>query len=216
MRLAVLLLAAPAIAFASHPLITEDTGVLGKGVSQLELHGERIRDNGARDTESALTLSHGITEKADFQVEVPLSNGSDALLSLKWRFLERDRLSFVFKPDLYEKGSWGASLVAAYEVGRVELLAHAGYLRNRASGERSALRHASVAARFGVAEKARLVLDVSRDTNPDPAQRASVRERVLGIELAPSDSVDLGLGVKEGLGEPADDRALLAGVKVRW
>ena len=215
MKPAVLLLGVPAIAFASHPLITEDTGVLGKGVSQLELHGERIRDNGARDTESALTLSHSIADKADFQVEVPLSDG-DALLSLKWRFLERGGFSFVFKPDLYEKGNLGASLVAAYEAGRVELLAHAGYLRNHASGERSALRHASVAARFGVAEKAKLVLDVSRDTNPDPASRASVRERVLGVELAPSESVDLGLGIKEGLGEPADDRALLAGIKIRW
>ena len=32
---------------ASHPLITEDTGVLGAGAWQLELHGEAIRDERA-------------------------------------------------------------------------------------------------------------------------------------------------------------------------
>jgi hypothetical protein len=39
---------------------------------------------------------------------------------------------------------------------------------------------------------------------------------VLGLLYAPSEEVDLGLGVKWGLSDAADDRALLAGVKLRF
>jgi hypothetical protein len=212
---AVLLLGVPAIAFASHPLITEDTGVLGKGVSQLELHGERIREQGEGDDDWLLTLSHGITDKTDFQVELPLNEG-DALLSLKWRFLERDGLSFAFKPDVYEGGNWGANLVASYQAGRLELLAHAGYVRNGNAGERKSLRHTSAAILFSATEQLRLVLGLARDTEPDPAVRASVREWVLGAIYALSKDVDLGLGWMNGLSDPADDRSLRAGIKIRW
>lgn len=214
-RLLLLLVLYPGWAAASHPLLTEDTGVLGKGGSQIELHGERIRDQGARDTESFLTLSHGIAGAADFQVELPLNQG-DALLSLKWRMLEGKGLSLALKPDLYEGGSWAVNLAAGYALGRLELLGHAAYLRNRLPGERQSLRHASLAALLAATDKLKLVLDVSRDTDPDPAGRASVRERVLGATYALSDDIDIGLGVKSGLSDPADDRSLRAGIKIRW
>jgi hypothetical protein len=214
-RLLLFLALYPGWAAASHPLLTEDTGVLGKGGSQIELHGERIRDQGARDTESFLTLSHGVAGAADFQVELPLNQG-DALLSLKWRMLEGKGLSLALKPDLYEGGSWAVNLAAGYALGRLEILGHAAYLHNRLPGERESLRHASLAALLAATDKLKLVLDVSRDTDPDPAGRASVRERVLGATYALSDDIDIGLGVKSGLSDPADDRSLRAGIKIRW
>lgn len=201
---------------ADHPLITEDTGILGKGRSQLELHGERSRDNGSRASESAAVLSHGVTPRTDFQVEVPLSGG-DASVALKWRFFERESLSLVLKPDIDERGRWGANFVAGYTLGRVELLGHVGYLRNRDSpGERRSLRHASVAALYEATENLKLVLDVARDTNPEPSSHASIRELVVGMMYALSQDADLGLGLKKGLSDAADDRALLAGLKYRW
>lgn len=218
-RLLALVLAFPALAWASHPLITEDTGVLGAGRWQLEAHGERVRGTGER--ELALALAYGVADAADLQLEQPWArNGrterGDAVLSLKWRFLERDALSMVLKPELDEQGRWGASLVAGYSFSRIEFLGHAGYLRNRASpGERESLRHASIAALYGATEQLRLALDLSRDTNPDPASRTSVRDAVLGLIYAPHDDVDIGLGLKRTLSDPRS-RALLAGIKYRW
>lgn len=220
---ATLVLSAPAAALASHPLLTEDTGVLGRGVWQLELHGERAREAGAYSSEFSPVLSFGITDQADLQLEQPYARAAgeterqDAVLSLKWRFWEREALSMVLKPDLYEGGSWRLNFVAGYRLAAVELLAHAGYLRNRGEPqERRAQRHASLAALYSASEKLRLALDLARDTNPDPASRQSVREAVLGLLYAPSESVDLGLGLKRGLSDAADDRALLAGIKIRW
>jgi hypothetical protein len=60
---------------ASHPLITEDTGVLGKGTWEVELHGERARDreNGIsrRRSDVSAKLGYGLTETADLEAELP-------------------------------------------------------------------------------------------------------------------------------------------------
>jgi hypothetical protein len=242
-RLLALLLTLPAAGWASHPLITEDTGVLGSGVWQLELHGEQARDseNGvtSRALDASAVLSYGVSAQADLQVELPylreeagtqtVKGRGDATVSLKWRFFEREGLSLVLKPDLLlptgrdelglgaGRSRWALNAVAGYAFGRMELLAHAAYLDNRNTlGERESLRHASIAALFSATDKLKLALDLGRDTNPDPASGSSLREMVLGLLYAPSEEVDLGLGVKWGLSDAADDRALLAGVKLRF
>ena len=193
--------------------------MLGAGRWQLEAHGERLRGTGGREV--ALALAHGIAPNADLQLEQPWQrNGStkrgDAVLSVKWRFLERAALSMVLKPELDEEGRWAASLVAGVKLSALEMLAHAGYRDNRDKpGERTSLRHTSVAALLEATDKLKLALDLSRDTGPAPASRASVREAVLGLIYAPTDGIDIGLGEKRTLSEPRE-RALLAGVKVRW
>jgi hypothetical protein len=184
-------------------------------------------------------LSYGVSAQADLQVELPylreeagtqtVKGRGDATVSLKWRFFEREGLSLVLKPDLLlptgrdelglgaGRSRWALNAVAGYAFGRMELLAHAAYLDNRNTlGERESLRHASIAALFSATDKLKLALDLGRDTNPDPASGSSLREMVLGLLYAPSEEVDLGLGVKWGLSDAADDRALLAGVKLRF
>ena len=193
--------------------------MLGAGRWQLEAHGERVRGSGER--ELALAIAYGWAATADLQLEQPWArNGrterGDAVLSLKWRFLERDALGMVLKPELDEQGRWGASLVAGYSFSRIEFLGHAGYLRNRESpGERGSLRHASIAALYEATGQLKLALDLSRDTDPDPASRSSVREAVLGLIYAPGEDIDIGLGLKKTLSDPGE-RALLAGIKYRW
>lgn len=187
--------------------------MLGEGRWQIELHGERARDAGTYATATAAVVSYGLAEAADLQLERPYAHRGDtrrgdAVLSLKWRFYERDGLSMVLKPDLEEGRRWGVNFVAGYALGRVELLAHAGYVKS--------LRHASVAAVVAATEKLKLALDLGRDTNPDRASRGALREAVFGLMYAPSGDVDVGFGLKKGLSHPADDRALLAGVKLRF
>lgn len=217
--------------------------MLGSGVRQMELHGERSHDREqgvtTRGIDASAVLSYGVTRQADLQLEVPYlreeSEGAvvrgrgDASVSLKWRFFERDGMSFVVKPDLHlptgrdERGlgagraRWGANFVAGYARGALEFLAHAGYIGNRNTlGERRSLRHASIAGLYAATQKLKLVLDVGRDTNPDPESRTALRDAVLGLIYAPREDIDIGLGVKKGLSDPAADGALLAGVKLRF
>jgi len=240
---AALVVCVAATAHANHPLISEDTGVLGKGGWQLELHGEKTRDREAgvttRTTETSATLGHGIAENADLQLELPYlrqvtdgnvaSGRGDAAVSLKWRFHEDNDFSMVFKPDLIlptgrdEIGlgagrlRWAANLIAAYKVGRFELLGHVGYTNNRNRvGERTSLSHLSAAVLWAATEKLKLVLDLGRDRNPDPTSRTPWRELIYGLTYAASEDIDLGIGLKKGLNDPADDRALRAGLKFRW
>jgi hypothetical protein len=239
------LVAAPAQ--ANHPLITEDTGVLGKGHWQLELHGERFRDRSAgvtsRGVVPSAVLGYGITDAADLQVELPHARVSrddgtgretakgwqDLSLDLKWRVYERGGLGLVLKPGITlptgrdERGlgagrvTWGAALVLGYELAPLEFLAHAGWRRNRNTlGERASLVHLSGAVLVRVGEKLKLVLDLSRDTNPDPDSRTSIREVAVGATYAATPDLDFGFGFRKGLSGPASDRALLAGVKLRW
>lgn len=180
---------------ASHPLITEDTGVLGAGAWQLELHGEAIRDG--RD-HAAAVLAYGVAASADLQLEAP--RDGDATLALKWRFHEAGPVSLVLKPDVTDSG-WGASFVAGYELGAVELLGHLGYAR--AHGESS--RHASAAIVFNALANLKLALDLAHDTNPERDTH------VLGLVYVLARDIDLGFGRKGG-----DERAWLFGAKLRW
>ena len=221
MKLAALCLAAllaAGAARAGHPLLTEDTGVLGKDARQLEVHGARVEDEGSHTTEGATALSYGITQKTDLQVELPYvrhEGTGDPSLALKWRFYDEGPLSMIVKPVLSE-AFWGSALAASYAPGDFELIGHVGYLRNRIDGERESLWHASIALLWSVGASTKVVLDLGRDTNPDPSSGASIRERVIGVAYALTADVDLGLGIKKGLSDPAEDRAWLLGAKFRW
>jgi len=111
------------LAFAAHPLITDDTGTQGKGKFQLEVNGEFNYD---KETEEGVTtketggevaaiLSYGIVDNLDIVLGVPYQwfkvkedgdvtdkeDGiSDMSLELKWGFYEKDGLSFALKPGI--------------------------------------------------------------------------------------------------------------------
>jgi hypothetical protein len=229
-------------AWASHPLLTEDTDVLDPGQWELELHGERARDRESgvttHATEIVAKAARGMAKGVQLEMELPylrektdgeVAEGrGDALVSLKWRFYQKDRLSLAFKPDLIlpigddEHGlgagrtGWAANLTAGYQLGRVELLAHLGYTRNRNRiAEREDLRHVSAALRWAATEKLKLIADLARETVREPG-RTAARELVYGATYALANNIDLGIGVKEGLNDAADDQAVRVGVKLRF
>lgn len=111
------------LAFAAHPLITDDTGTQGKGKFLVEVNSElgfdKEKEEGVTTKEKngqvATTLSYGITENLDIVLGVPYQwfklkedgetvskeNGfPDVSLELKWRFYERKGLSFALKPGI--------------------------------------------------------------------------------------------------------------------
>jgi len=103
------------LAFAAHPLITDDTGTQGSGKLQLEVNGEYANDNGNSETTLGATLSAGVRDTVDIILGVPYvffteedDTGdrvhenclSDMSLELKWRFYEQDGLSFALKPGV--------------------------------------------------------------------------------------------------------------------
>ena len=224
---------------ANHPMFTEDTVVIGAGKNQVEFHGLRARDGAARRDEGSVTLTRGVHDKADLQLDVPYlrvrsedasaSGVSDTTVSLKWRVYEAGLFSVLVRPDVIAPSGddakglgtgrwrWALNGVAAYEVGLIEVIGHVAYLDNRNTlGERQALSHASIAFIWNPWRPLLMVVDYARDTNPDPSDERPSREVVFGLVYSWSKDVDIGVGLQRGLSEPADDRALRAGIKVRW
>ena len=88
----------PCAALADFPLLSEDTGVLGKGVWQFEAEGSAV--NRQADFAS-LVLGYGVAETVDLEIEAPYVQRLgwlDPALQLKWRFLERGPVSMAVKP----------------------------------------------------------------------------------------------------------------------
>ena len=106
------------VAFAAHPLITDDAGTMGTGKAQLEINGEYGHDKEdgvtTKATQGNACFSYGLRDTVDLVVGLPYlhyrekseeatisENGfSDTSLAVKWRFYEHDGLSLALKPGL--------------------------------------------------------------------------------------------------------------------
>ncbi|EAT59064.1 transporter [Chlorobium ferrooxidans] len=110
-------------AYATHPLVTDDTGTQGKGKFQIEINSEFASDSRDGGTEkehsgeAAAALSWGIADNIDLVTALPekwlsiKSNGitsqdasgiGDMTIEMKWRFFDDETtgLSFALKPGI--------------------------------------------------------------------------------------------------------------------
>jgi len=227
---------ASAGAQGAHPLLTEDTGVQGKGGWQLEVNGERQRDpqpEGVpplRATQSGTTLSYGVTDTVDFKVDLPYLRHQGALdlaAGFKWRFYEDGPLSFgtLFGISLptgdEQKGlgtgryNAGASGVVSWQGERWEFHSHLGLRTNsNVIDQRDWLGHFSAAALYRVWQPFRVLLDVAWDSNPQ-AEAGALRNTVVGFIWSVTKDFDLDAGVRKG-SDSAIDTAILFGATLRW
>lgn len=196
-----------------------------------------------RELQTTAVLSYGLLENADLQVGLPelrqhthdaggrhaRKGPLDASLDLKWRFFEREALSLALKPGITlptgdenrgfgaGRATWGTLLVLSYEPGPLAFHSHLGYRRNNnAVDQRRDLMHLSGALTWKATDRLKLVADFSADSNPDGADRSSIRYRVLGFIYSPTPAFDLDAGLKHGHGRAATDRAFLLGATLRW
>ena len=107
--------------FAARPLVTDDSGTVGKGKFQVELGVESSSRKNTEDdveiketgTELSGVFTYGVTDSIDMVVGFPYSwkkvkedgetvfdanRFSDVSMEVKWRFYEKDGLGFALKP----------------------------------------------------------------------------------------------------------------------
>lgn len=233
--------AAAGTAHAAPPLITEDTGTQGRGVYQLEFTVEMPRETryGASydGTEVSAVLNYGLAESIDLQLVVPylrvteesaagrtVAEGAlDARLNVKWRFYEKDALSFAVMPGILiptgkkglstERVNLGAWLIASYEPGPIGVHADLGYrYLDNVLGLREHLYHASASLHYLCHGTLKFVADTSVENTLDPGPTDSVRYSTLGVIWSVAPGVGIGCGIKYGLSELAIDRTYLCGV----
>ena len=221
-------------AYGAHPLNTEDTGTQGRGRWQLELNGERNRDEGVNGAQAAAVLSYGFAETADVQVglswqDTGVEKGAgDSNVAVKWRFWEQDAWSVGLRGGVSlpsgdeERGlgagrtTWTALLIGQYEGERWTFLSHLGYRRNRnTQGERESIPELSGAVLYRATPGLRLLLDAVATRNPHPESDRALRSVVAGFIWSVSKDIDLDAGIRRG-NDPAIDRAVMAGLTLRW
>ncbi len=239
--LSLLLLAAAPPVSAFHPLISEDTGFLGKDGRQVELGYEHAVSREGADIYSnsgAAEISYGLFDKVDILLSAPWqgwnsrgiseSGIGDVALEAKFAAGSRYGWELALKPGFSlpagdEAKGLGAGKggvwfygVAGRQSGAWQYYLNAGYLFNRNSlDEDDHILKASAAAAYGFAEGWLASLDLAAEGNPDPDSSTPPVSAVLGLIWSPHRNLDLDAGFRLGLDGPADDHALLLGLTLR-
>lgn len=245
-------LVVPAASWAAHPLITDDAGTQGKGKYQLEVNGQYDSDketvNGvsvkSTGGQAGATLSYGIIDNADLVLNVPYVWGkvtedgvsvydekglSDVSFEGKWRFFEKDGLSFGLKPGISlptgndEKGlgtgktGYHIFLIGSKEAAPWAFHANLGYIRNENKAEEEkSLWHASLATTYEIVKNLKLVGNIGMERNADKAADNDPAFIIAGAIYSISENFDIDAGVKYGLSSSETDLSLLAGMAFRF
>ena len=234
--------------FAAHPLITDDTGTQGKGNVQIELtteHGYEQEDGTRENTVSTnAAFTYGVHDNADVILTLPhkrisseAEDGSrtvnqgqgDIGLDVKWRFYEKDKLSFALKPGLTmptgdETKNLGAGraryslyLTTSYDAEPWEYHLYLGYIHNRNTlDQRDHLRHISVAVGRKLGENLKLVADYGTDTNTSKSTNLDPEFFILGAIYNVRKGLDIDFGAKWSLTPPEVDFTWLGGIAFRF
>lgn len=227
--------------YAAHPLITDDTGTQGKGKFQLEVNVQYSNDSGDTVSQLAATFSAGIRENIDLVFGTPYqfletkdedSNWitedgfSDFLIELKWRFYEKDGLSFAIKPGIIlpagdedkglgdGKAAYSLFFITSKELEPLTLHLNLGYIKNRK--ELRDIWHYSLAGEYQVSKPLILVANIGGETNPDRESNVNPLFLLGGLIYTISDNLDIDFGIKTGLNKAAADYILLAGITLRF
>lgn len=234
--------------FAKDILITNDTGTQGKGRLLLEVNSEfsfdKERADGVTTKETGTTLesifSYGVAETVDVILAAPYTwnkvkedgdtiakedGVSDIGLEVKWRFYEKDSLSFAVKPGISlptgddDKGlgagraTYNVFFITTKEVQPLLFHLNLAYTRNENKvDERKNIWYASLSAEAQLTKKLLLIGNVGVQTNPDPAASSAPAFVLGGINYGVTDDFSANLGVKGGLNNAETDYTVLAGI----
>jgi hypothetical protein len=222
--------------YAAHPLISDDPGTCGTGKFNIEMNAEYANDNGDSETQIAATLSAGVRENIDLVVSVPyiftsIDEGSEILredglsditMEVKWRFYEKDGLSFAIKPGIVVptgeenkglgdgKAAYSLHLLTSKEIDTVTLFLDLGYIKNRK--ELRDIWHYSLAAEYAVSKPLTLVANIGGETNPDRESNVNPLFLLGGMIYKINENLSFDFGLKTGLNKAEADYTVLAGI----
>jgi hypothetical protein len=222
--------------YAAHPLISDDAGTTGTGKFNLEVNAEYANDNGDSETQLAATLSAGIRENIDLVATLPylftrIDEGAETLkqdglsdlsLEVKWRFYEKDGLSFALKPGIVlptgdedkglgdGKAAYSLHLLTTKELDPVTLHLDLGYIKN--GKELRDIWHYSLAAEYAVSKPLTLVANIGGETNPERESNVHPLFLLGGMIYKINDNISFDFGLKTGLNKAEADYTVLAGI----
>jgi hypothetical protein len=235
------------VAFAGFPLVTDDTGTQGKGKSQLEFDGqhEYENDDGIEETVIEVTpmLTYGLADTVDLVIGAPYqfikteqfadtsreSGFSDVSLEVKWRFYEKEWLSFAVKPGITlptgnddkglgtGKATYGLVFIATADLKPWAFHVNLGYTYNENTQDaRKDIWSASLASEYQVMKDLKVVGNIGVERGDDPASGNNPAFLLGGLIYSLAEDVDISGGYKYGLTRSEANHTVLAGITFRF
>lgn len=243
--------------YAAHPLITDDTGTQGEGKLQIEVNSEITTNKETEDgvttketgSEVALIASYGPSENADMVLGIPYQwteteedgdvasdedGFGDMSIEIKWRFYEKDGLSFALKPGITlptgnedkglgsGKASYGLTLITTEEIGAWVFNLNLGYMHNEYKLEedeevtRRGIWHASLSSQVEVMKDLTAVANIGIERNPDKESNTHPAFVLGGVIYSITEELDIDMGIKAAMNNPETDLIFLAGMAIRY
>jgi hypothetical protein len=147
----------------------------------------------------------------------------------KWRFYDKNHLSFAVKPSItFPTGNekrgldTGRATYSVFFIGSkvIEPLAfhlNLGYTRNQNRvDERKDIWHASLAAEAQIVKDLKAIGNVGVERNPDKSSSTAPAFILGGLIYALLKNLDIAFALKGGLNKPEIDYSILAGVALRF
>lgn len=236
-------IAFPLNGFAYRPFMTEDAGVAGKGVAQLELSWDYLQWNGDRENVLLFIPIYGITERIELSVEIPylfhnhegverMDGIGDINLVGKFLLLEEKEsrptlaLKGVVKTKSSDekKGLGSGDIVYSFvgvvskNFGTFTLHAMFGYTLVGPSGDDSIrdIYLYGLAADYGVTEKFHVVAEIAGNRHPDRTASEDPLSGLLGFTHQVADKVILDGGVRYGFNDAAPKWNTTFGVSITF
>jgi hypothetical protein len=230
----------PPLAFAAHPLQTEDTGTQGARNVEIENGLARAVFDATTLTTYQPQVSLGLAATVDAIVQPSrawlkapprgaTSGRGDTNIDAKWRFWGSDPWSFGIRAGLQAPtsqhglglphGRWAehALLVATWNDAPTTVHANVGVTRvPRAPGARTTIAHLSAAMMQAVADRLVATMDAELDQDPAAARRTWPGTLLAGAIWTARPGLDLDVGYQRSFsGQPAT-RQWLAGLTWRF
>ncbi len=206
-----------------------------------------------KGSELATILSYGVTDNVDIVLGLPYQwektkidgvvttdkteqgDGiADMSLEVKWRFYEKDGLSFAMKPGITlptgdeNKGlgngkmSYGLVFITTKEIALFAFHVNLGYTNNEyklqadKDANRKGIWHASIASEVEVIKDLKAVANIGMERNPDKTSNTHPAFILGGLIYSISENIAVDAGVKGGLNKPETDLTFLAGMALKF
>ena len=150
-------------------------------------------------------------------------------LALKWRFYEKDGLSFALKPGVTlptgndekclgsGRTTYSMFFIATKELEPYAIHLNLGYKRNEnKADDREDLWHASLAGEMKIIKDLKIVANIGMDRNPDKCSGSDPAFILGGIIYSIRENLDIDFGLKSWFNKSDTGYSALAGLTLRF
>lgn len=209
------------LAYAAHPLVTDDPYTQGDGGQQVEANTDWATQDDTHKHIGSFTYTYGVADNLDVFINVPMtfttpSGINDLSLGAKWRILDTNGFSAAIKPELLlptgdetkmlgtgrENGKLTG--IVAYDAQPWRVFGNLGISINRyklqadQDANRSVTWSASASVWYSLNEQWKLLGDIGIARNIEKASNSYPGFLIAGAMYSPTPNLDLDVGVRFG------------------